>query len=95
MATQGLCRPPPGFACLAQSSFVRGSRLAGECCAATGDGTAGGECEGNLCVAIGDGPFVCTNRCKTTTDCSSTLICEAITAARKECIPANTPYTCK
>lgn len=92
---QGLCRPPAGFACLLPSKFVRGTRQPGECCTATGDGSAGSECEGNMCGATGDGPFICTHVCKGPRDCPSGLVCESITDTRKECVPGNSPYTCK
>jgi hypothetical protein len=91
--TDGRCKPPPGFTCVPQIQFVRGTKKAGSCCTPTGDGNAGLECEGGLCNAIGDNPFVCSNACRTGADCGGGFMCFAI-GERKECIPANSPYTC-
>jgi hypothetical protein len=90
---RGLCQPPPGFACLPQSEFVRGTRETGGCCAFGMDGTAGSECDGNQCVAVADGPYVCTNRCDSGEDCPSSFTCTMF-GTSKACIPANAPYTC-
>jgi hypothetical protein len=90
---RGHCKPPPGFTCLAQATFVRGTRKTGECCAFGTDGTAAAECDGNQCLSIGQNPYVCTNRCTTSQDCPGGFYCNNF-GTSKACIPANTPYTC-
>ena len=91
---EGFCKPTGSFTCIPASTFETGTKLTGACCTATGDGHAGNECAGGRCIAIGDGPFVCTNQCVLPKDCAAGYVCQAITETRKECIPANTPYTC-
>lgn len=91
----GFCKPDGAFTCIPAAEFELGTRIAGECCTATGDGFAGLECVGGSCVAIGDSPFICNHRCEQPKDCPSGFVCQPITNDRKECIPANRPYTCK
>lgn len=93
--TWGLCRPPPGFTCLPPSSFQVGTKPNGSCCTPTGNGEAGLECQGGICIARGENPFLCTRACDKPSDCEGPFICQQITAARKECFPAFTPYTCQ
>lgn len=90
----GWCKPPAGAACIPQSQYEYGTKPAGSCCSATGDANAGQECTGGLCIAIGDGPFVCSNPCDQPKDCTGPFTCFTIDVGRKECIPANDPYTC-
>ncbi|MBX3212724.1 MAG: hypothetical protein KF850_11870 [Labilithrix sp.] len=91
----GFCKPDGAFTCIPAAEFELGTRAAGECCTATGDGFAGLECVGGSCVAIGESPFICNHRCLQPKDCPSGFVCQQITDDRKECIPANRPYTCK
>jgi hypothetical protein len=92
----GWCQPPTGFVCKPSESFQRGTKKAGACCTPTGNGTAGLECEGGLCIAIGPvtNPYVCSNSCTVPGDCEGPMICQTITATKRECIPANSTYTC-
>ena len=91
---RGHCRPSGAFACIPAAQFEHGTRPTGDCCTPTGDGWAGLECLGGGCVAIGESPFVCSQRCEKPKDCPSGFICHAFDETRKECIPANRPYTC-
>ena len=91
---EGLCKPSGAFTCIPAAQFETGTKVPGECCTATGDGYAGLECEGGRCIAIGDSPFVCTHACVQPKDCPKGFVCQQITDTRKECIPANRPYTC-
>jgi hypothetical protein len=91
----GFCKPTGAFTCIPAAEFELGDKIPGDCCTATGDGYAGLECVGGRCIAIGDSPFVCSHICIQPKDCPSGFVCQQITETRKECIPANRPYTCK
>ena len=88
------CEPPPGFACLDPSTFVRGDKTTGECCSQETSGLFGHECEANLCLALGQGPWVCTRFCEAGTDCPPDYRCADV-SWRKECVPASSTYDCK
>lgn len=91
----GVCKPSGAFTCIPAAKYELGSRVAGDCCTVTGDGWAGLECSGGRCVALGDSPFVCTHTCVTPKDCPSGFICASLDETRKDCVPANQPYTCR
>jgi hypothetical protein len=94
----GLCKAPAGFACLAASTFTRGSKPPGACCNAgvggTNDGTAGSACEGNQCTSSDDNPLVCTHRCEFAGDCPGGFECAKL-GSSKACLPTASPYTCE
>lgn len=84
-----MCQPPTsGFACLDPSTFVRGTRKTGDCCAWVETGDLGSECEANRCEAVGSGLPYCTRLCDGPNDCPPAFNCEDAQTGTKRCIPA-------
>jgi hypothetical protein len=95
------CTPPAGVACIPASTFVRGTKVTGACCAFANGQVAGADCASHLCVSAGDGPYHCSNRCEVPADCPPDFKCETSggTGWIPTCIPlavySGGTYTCK